>query len=250
MTSTSNTRDEDEPKQLPSYEDLRRAGQPVYFSVDAKRIFWPLNGPLTTSIGIMEDVFTPDSREPYFNTDGTWHSASQSPFTEPKVPSITVHVDDLDQWESQWLDIHRDHSDPDGGEEYGPWVKYGELPDYDSEEEDSDGPPHLLMCCGTQRPRGKAVTVVVRSSGEFVTIHDYLRTVHPWLLGLREDLLGAMAVFDDEPLPTETKIVVGSIDPENLMMDKEAEWIDRRRRRKPALGGSESKNKATDSSVA
>jgi hypothetical protein len=135
--------------------------------------------------------------------------------------------------------MHGDHADPDGGEENGPesWVKFGELPDYDPEE-DEEGPEHLLVCCGTQRPRSKAVSVVVRSSGEFVTIHDYLSTVHPWLVGLREDLLGSMTYLDEEPLTKETKIVVGSDDPENLKIYKEAEWIGHRR--KPALGGSTS----------
>jgi hypothetical protein len=106
MTSTSNVGNEEQSKQLRSYEDLRGAGQSVMLSADAKRIFWPLNGPLTTSICIMEGPFTPDSREPYFrktggaDTVGTGHSVSQSPLTDPKVSSITVHVDTLDQWEN------------------------------------------------------------------------------------------------------------------------------------------------------
>ena len=85
------------------------------------------------------------------------------------------------------------------------------------------------MCCGTQRPRGKAFSVVVKpsaSSGkEFVTLHDYLSTVHPWLMSLREDILGAMGILDDEPLAAETKIMVDYSAPESLDMYKEAEWI-------------------------
>ncbi|KAF4911892.1 hypothetical protein CGCVW01_v011262 [Colletotrichum viniferum] len=64
--------------------------------------------------------------------------------------------------------------------------------DYDPAS-DEDGPLHLLKCCGTQRPRGKTVIVVVRPAvGSFVAIHDYLSTVHPLLLSSRADLLSAM----------------------------------------------------------
>ncbi len=218
-----------------------RAHRPVVCSPDAKRLFWSLNGPLTTSVWIMEDAFSPNSREPYFRqttgagTTTSWHPASQSPLTEPKVSSITVSVNDLDEWEDQWLDMHRDHADPDGGEENGDesWVKFGPLPDYDPDK-DEEGPEHLLVCCGTQRPRGKPVSVVVKpsaSSGkEFVTLHDYLSTVHPWLMSLREDILGAMGILDDEPLPTETKIMVDYSAPDSLKMYKEAEWIGLRRK--------------------
>lgn len=57
---------------------------------------------------------------------------------------------------------------------------------------------HLLMCCGEKRPRGKAVSVAVKpaASHGFVTIHDYLSAVHPWLMSLREDILGAIGMYE------------------------------------------------------
>lgn len=57
--------------------------------------------------------------------------------------------------------MHRDHTDPDGDYESRDDVQYGSLPDYDSDE-DEEGPEHLLMCCGTKRPRGKVFRLVVK----------------------------------------------------------------------------------------
>jgi hypothetical protein len=79
------------------------------------------------------------------------------------VSSITVQVYELEMWEEQWLDMHRDHSELDGGEENGEGVLLGELSDYDEEEDEKgegEGAEHLLMCCGEKRPRGKEKTKI------------------------------------------------------------------------------------------
>ncbi|KAH8812143.1 hypothetical protein F5884DRAFT_784533 [Xylogone sp. PMI_703] len=222
---------------LPSFEALRNSQQHIRLSPDAQSLFWSLDGPLTSSIWIMESARNPDSLEPYCRqttgTDTDWHPASQSPLTEPKVSSVTVTVYDLELWEDQWLDVHRDHADPEGGDENGDGVEFGELPDYNPDE-DEEGPEHLLMCCGTKRPRGKAARLVVKptaSGNGFLTIHDYVSAVHPWLMSLREDLLAAMAVWDDEPLPSETKLMVNYTALDRLKMYEREEWISLKRGR-------------------
>jgi hypothetical protein len=61
--------------------------------------------------------------------------------------------------------MHRDHLEPNGGVENGEGVLWGELSDYNEEEDEEgegEGAEHLLMCCGEKRPRGKAVSVVVK----------------------------------------------------------------------------------------
>lgn len=86
----------------------------------------------------------------------------------------------LDHWETGWLERHDKHYD---GGVIGRTL--GTLNDYDPEE-DSDKEEHLLSYCEESRPRGKKVKVVVRhASGDFVTVHDYLSTVHPWLMSLK-----------------------------------------------------------------
>ena len=88
--------------------------------------------------------------------------------------------------------MHRDHADPDGCDENGDDVQFGALHDYNPDE-DEEEPEHLLVCCGTKRPRGKAVRLVVKpaaSGNEIVTVHDYLSTVHHLAYELARGYLG------------------------------------------------------------
>jgi hypothetical protein len=50
-----------------------------------------------------------------------------------------------------------------------------------------------LRCCGCDRPRKKKVSLLVEASGYdgILTIHDFVSTVHPWLMGLRGEILQA-----------------------------------------------------------
>lgn len=78
--------------------------EPPQLTLDAtQRLFWPLDGPLSTSISVMKDAKSPDSLEPYFkqtsNGTGIWHTVSQMSLTKPKVSSITVSVNNLNVWE-------------------------------------------------------------------------------------------------------------------------------------------------------
>lgn len=186
--ATSQSSQPDKPP-YPAYKDLRGNYLPVRPSPDAQRFFWPFDGVFPTSISIMKTSQSTESLEPYFQQDtdgsgsGTWHIVSQSPLTEPKVSSITVSVYDLERWEEEWIEWHREHSSPDGGDENEPSARYGILDDDNPRmrmteegwETDSDE-GYLLICCNEARPHGKAVKLVVKPSAgnEFVTVHDYL----------------------------------------------------------------------------
>jgi hypothetical protein len=100
--------------------------------------------------------------------------------------------------------------------------------------EDEEGPEHLLKCCRTKRPLGKANILVVKptvSGNNFITIHDYLSAVHPWLMHLREDILWAKGLADNAPLPVNTKLMVDLVSPAMLMISEAAEWIDQTRKK-------------------
>lgn len=60
-----------------------------------------------------------------------------------------------------------------------------------------------------------------------MTVHDYLSTVHPWLMSLRGDLLAALGVLDgeDDPLPDHTRLVVDVIMVEELNIRTREEWL-------------------------
>lgn len=228
--------------QLPSLDELRSAQKHVTLSPEARRLFWSLEGSFNTSVRIMASESNPDSLEPcaqQSSEDGTmWHPATHAPLTNPKVSSVTVHVDTIDEWENNWLAIHQDHADPDqadeNGEANGGEAKFGELADYDSDS-DEEGPVHLLKCCTTVRPRGKKTSVVVEPGtgvNECVTIRDYLSTVHPWLMSMHEDIRWAVNVHNDnKPWPEEKKLAVDYNAPESLMVVDRDDWMDLARKR-------------------
>jgi hypothetical protein len=88
------------------------------------------------------------------------------------------------------------------------------LPDYDPEKDED--PLHLLVCCGTDRPRNKlgGVLVMASQSGPgFVTVYDYITTVYPWLMRNRDDILDAMDRWEDLPDPEDIDLVVDAIFP-------------------------------------
>lgn len=117
-----------------------------------------------------------------------------------------MRVDVLDIWEDAWYgesqcEWYIDHAD--GGKRKWP------------------------TCCGTSPVnfQEKSVPLVVKAPGSgemgFVTVHDYLSAVHPWLMGMRGDMLAAMgtAQGDDAPLPNETELLVSVLSLESLIID-------------------------------
>ncbi|KAH0499711.1 hypothetical protein TgHK011_006886 [Trichoderma gracile] len=205
----------DEPP-YPSFEELRSNEQRVLFSPTAKRLYWPLEGVFPFTMSVMKTVRSVGELDPFFSPDasggtgsGTWHEVSSLPVTEPKVSSVEASVRDLDQWESDWLAWHRDHSAPEFHAEY---IAYRDLRDEDrpyadepkedgSWEKDSDT-EFLIRCCGDDRPlrkRGLKIKVIPSAGNDFVTVRDYVSTVHPWLMSLRGDIIRAKAVA--RPVP-------------------------------------------------
>ncbi len=136
------------------------------------------------------------------------------------------------------MELHHEHSEPpDSGGESGDdasMVWWAPLPDFNPEddEEGRNGEYHLLKCCGISRPRAKAVRLVVQpdptSGRNFVSIHDYVSAVHPWLMSRRQDILSAKAVVSgdgDDPLPEDAKLVVECFDLDSIVITEEAEWV-------------------------
>lgn len=96
----------------------------------------------------------------------------------------------------RWYKDSEDHDSEGDGKEEGEQAREDEDEEgYEDEDEDEEMPEveevepehnywkHLLGCCGEPRPFnefGKQVKMVVRAGdSEFVTIHDYLWTLHP-----------------------------------------------------------------------
>ncbi|KAK1759002.1 hypothetical protein QBC47DRAFT_97382 [Echria macrotheca] len=178
----------------------------VQISDDALRIHWTLDAPsLETAFTVVDhgNLLDPrDMPEPYFlgsDDQGKpkWHRYAASPFTTKPVASVRPAVDPLDNWEAFWEATHRVHYDPD-------WER--------SKEE-----PPVQICCGVARPTGKGSEVVVQGTGApggFVTVHDFLTTMHAYLMSRREDILEAMHMdllrkrLGSEDIGSDTKLIV------------------------------------------
>ncbi|KAI0400816.1 hypothetical protein F4802DRAFT_583666 [Xylaria palmicola] len=234
-----------EEEKLPSYEDYYRALTPAVHTNETDRIFWTLNGPLHSSIWIMSRGALKPYAQETDESNPTWHPISQCPLTEPKVSSITVQVYELDHWEDDWLNLHTRHrDDPEPGEPLsGEGFHYGPLTDYDPEVDgpglSEEHPVHLVECCGEPRPRGKTLEVVVQPSpgNAFVTIHDWLSTLHPRLLEARDDIIDSMCMMYDRERPAEVKLFVRHPSTSCLMFtldyQESAHWMSHARRSRP-----------------
>ncbi|KAF6841149.1 hypothetical protein CPLU01_00710 [Colletotrichum plurivorum] len=217
---------------FPSFEERRKANQPVALTVEAKRIFWKLQGPLSDNVSVTRDWRDRESpREPFVHQDSagnitSWHPVAQAPLTEPKVGSVTVRVDVLERWQDEWLKRHERHAHPDDKHNV-----FGELNAelYDEsgeEDEDEDEGPQLLRCCNTDRPRKAPRLVVKPSSTEgYVTVRDYISTVHPWLLGQRKNIIQADNVWDDKKPVHYERLAVGCAWPNRLMIMDEERYV-------------------------
>jgi hypothetical protein len=210
--------------------------------------------------------YVPNSTpEPYFRRDEqtgvtTLHPFAHSPFRDPRVSSVTVENGPLRRWEVRWSDHHEYHL-RDELEDLETLKTRKELdPDMDEDEareldqeiadlvttikahyEPDDGGAQwiddddelavypLVKCCGTRVPENKQEgPLVVRASGDFVTIHDYVTEVHPWPMSRREDILRATAIADEgkgNPLPPDSKLMAFMADPEEIGTREWEYWV-------------------------
>jgi hypothetical protein len=188
----------------------------VVYSHDFLRLYWTLQGPLTSAISVMKNkYYEPEVLlEPYYvqtDTGPIWSTVVQSPLTEPAISSLDVGVEVLQEWDEQWTEVHTDHAtfEPASDDEEN-GAKFGPLPEFDPEE-DEEGPEHLVRCCGQDRPRGADIMLTLTASGPFITVHDYVSAVHPWLMSLREKILQASGDLEKNiALPVDTALMVTS----------------------------------------
>ncbi|KAH6869675.1 hypothetical protein B0T10DRAFT_501306 [Thelonectria olida] len=213
---------------LPSYSESSRAGRYPRTTDAVQRLFWSLQGPLQANVFVLEDPANPDgTREAYFRQtlSGTsWHPISQEPLTQPGVSSVAVEASPLAGWLWDWIEYH-EHAAP--GEDGCVYERVAD--DHGDEDQDEDDDEFrglkLMRCCNQDRP-GPTPTFVVRASDQpYVTIHDYVTTVHPWLMGLRTEILSALGVFDGQPLPAETKLAVAVNAADQPTVNTEEEWL-------------------------
>lgn len=197
----------------PPWEALARTSRHPMLTDSARRLTWTLQGPLATSVFVSagpNDAKGP--RESYVleTTSGpVWHTVSLEPLTRPRISSLSVKVRQLDYWADDWEEWHR-HAEPGDSR--------CEFRDAALVTGDADDDPRLVYCCGETRPPiHTPLRIKARKDLGYITIHDYVSAVHPWLLELRQDMLRALNFLEDpRPLPAETRLYVDFYAPESL----------------------------------
>ncbi|KAK3986160.1 hypothetical protein QBC44DRAFT_373467 [Cladorrhinum sp. PSN332] len=186
-----------------------------------KRLFWTLNGALEGAIQVApSEHYEPGAfMEPYFGPDGSPHAVSQASLMEPPAPSVTVRIQCIVAWEQAWVDQHWGCHDADAANLYP--GRLGPRPG----DETLDRPICLLECCGQKRPWARDTQLQVAARGEFLTVHEYVSAVHPWLMAMRDTLLDVLGKMDGAPKwPPETKLAVLYLGPGPLRIGHEDKW--------------------------
>jgi hypothetical protein len=188
----------------PSYESLVASDQAVTKSLEFLHLRWKLFVPLSSAIQVLEDATDPSStQQPYQRDSSTFHPISNLPVTKPPVSSISVTEDRLDCWVEDWVENHIPNTDTDHAE----WVEADPGGEDDDGYGDQDG-RNLMSCCGERRPCPPPPIIVKASTHPFVTIHDFIAAVHPWLQAVKDDILNARGVFEDGRLPADTPMFI------------------------------------------
>lgn len=199
---------------FPPFEELQENGQKPKLTDEAYRLSWNLQGPLVSAISVLDisrDAKLP--QEPYIKQTSAGmelHPLAHAALTEPKVSSLSVVVEELEDWADDWHAFFFCYQDRELGEFAA------------SKPEDGARAPHMPKYDNPdmEPPPGPALEVKSSSENGYVTIHDYVSAVHPWLLSLRENILWAMN-SGGSPLAAQTKLVVYFSAPDANML-----WID------------------------
>ena len=183
-----------------SAEEFDRMTNPPLplLSDPGRRLFWTLQGPPNSAISVLAEDCNPDGpREPYLRQGTDHHPVGDEPITTRPFVTLTVTEESIDGWRDEWDNIN-----------------------YEGFDEDVRPAP------GDLPPTFEPV-VVTASNGEFISVHDYVTVVHPWLMARRAQILRARHVADDHYTPgeAEERLLVVVQNAEMVVAEDEQEWL-------------------------
>jgi hypothetical protein len=194
-----------------SLEHLAAEGTDAIPSLDFLRLRWSLTSDDPNEcISILQDAKDAHSPQEPYSVD---HPINKRPATHPPVSSMTISVDILDQYQSDWIEAHQPHADPEDFEDQNDPM----CPRFDS-----DG--CVNRCCGQDRPGTGPRLELVAKEGQFVSIGHYVNTVHACLRGMDGLLRAAEGVVSCWPLDPEYHIIVPVFDFTCLMLESTQTW--------------------------
>jgi hypothetical protein len=192
-------------------EHLAAKGIHAVPSLDFFRLRWSLTSDDPHDcISILEDAKNVRSPQEPYAADLPINKRSA---THPPVSSMIISVYMLDEYESDWIDAHQPHADPEDFEDQTDAM----CPKFDS-----DG--RVERCCGQDRPGPGPRLQLVAKDGEFVSIGLYVNTVHAWLRGMDSLLRAAEGVVSCWPLEPEYHMIVPVVDFACLMLKSTQTW--------------------------
>lgn len=198
---------------IPSFEERCRNNQHPIPSNATSRLLWYIRGPsLKDNVFVLSDSSDPAGPSQLYALEATdskprWHDISREPVTTPAVSSVTVQSRELQGHPDWWASETHRHADPDFD-----FCVYG--------EEHGNGTRKLLQCCGEDRPQEHVPLLIKASTRPFVTIHDYISAVHPWIFSLREGILAASLNPPDDG----SKLVINYNDISSVKISSEERW--------------------------
>jgi hypothetical protein len=197
--------------QYQSLEHLSNKGIHAAPSLDFFRLRWSLiSDSPNDCISILQDAKNAFSLQEPYSID---HPINQLPATHPPVSSMTISIDMLEQYQSDWIEAHQPHADPEDFEDQN---------DPMCPKLDSDG--CVERCCGQDRPGPGPRLELVAKDGEFVSIGLYVSIVHKWLRELDGLLRAAEGVVSCWPLEPEYHMIVPVFHFTCLMLESTQTW--------------------------
>jgi hypothetical protein len=194
-----------------SLEGLVAEGINAIPSLDFFRLRWRLTSDNPNDcIFILQDAKDADSSLEPYSAD---HPVNRKPATHPPVSSMIISIYMLDEYRSDWIDAHQPHADPEDFEDQNDPM----CPRFDS-----DG--CVDRCCGEDRPGPGPRLELVAKDSEFISIGNYVDTVHAWLRGMDDLLRAAEGVVSCWPLDREYHMIVPVFECTCLMLMSTQTW--------------------------
>lgn len=177
----------------------------VDINIEAERLYWIVQHPLQDNVFVMDDVNEPTGPRQKFqpgDSPESSHPIAALSLCEPPISSITVTLDEVELAIDFWEDGH-----------------------FYQEDDDKDGP---CRCCGLCPPPHLELKVTASKEDGYVTIGDYVRAVHQWLVSCRRVLLTIKA-DEGHPWPDTTEVMVSLFYPDDLTIEKTEDWLSTQR---------------------
>lgn len=208
--------------EIPTMATLKSSKVPVFSSLDMLKIRWRPFGDLQSTTRVADDLDAGANStvSPYQLTAGaspSFHQISSSSATEPPVSLLTVTISDLEDWAWRWAENHEDCSEGYDSENQQ-WI--GEDDNEDEDDED-ESPRKLMRCCDQDRPQAPPPLEIHPTSGDFITVHDYITQTHAWVESLQTDILKALKENAGISPPTPLYITLFRLDRPNFRGDRQ-----------------------------